>query len=82
MDTEKPNHESADVMIKKMIEVFRDKINTLKNDEEFMADTSRVNRLDYYEKVMQRVEVVKHWADDEDYKQLQRVDATLGLWID
>lgn len=51
-----------------MIEIFSAKINTLKEDEEFMADRSRVDRLNYYQKVLQRVNIVKHWADGEDYK--------------
>lgn len=79
---EKLDDQSADVMIKQMIDIFSAKINSLKNDAEFMADRGRVDRLDYYEKVMQRIDAVKHWADDEDYKQLQRVDVTLGLWVE
>lgn len=61
-----------------MIEVFSGKINQLKNDELFMAETSRVDRLKYYEKTLERIKSVKQWADNEDYKQLARVDVTLS----
>jgi hypothetical protein len=59
---------------------YREKIEALKNNAEFMAETSRADRLAYHEKVLSRIDSIKYLTDDEDVKQLRRVEMTLELW--
>lgn len=48
-----------DVIDQKMLEAFRQKIGSLKDDPVFMGDKSRAERLGYYWKILERVEAEK-----------------------
>lgn len=64
------------LQILKMIASYKKKLAELKNDQDFMADRKRCDKLTYYEKVLAH----KEWRDAGDFIELQKFDFALGAW--
>lgn len=70
-----------DVIDHKMIESFRQKLGSLREDPVFMTDKSRADRLGYYEKILDRVEAEQDSIEVSDLEELRQVEVTLDMWV-
>ena len=70
-----------DVIDQKMLEAFRQKIGSLKDDPVFMGDKSRAERLGNYEKILDQVETEKLDDWTAILEELRQVEVTLDMWV-